>query len=66
MPSVGAHLTAIYYVDNAISYSVDEIPMLRSDPEEKIQLDEQDSLILISTLTSPNAIVELPRKSYVT
>ena len=39
--------------------------MLRSDPDEKSKLDEQDSIILNSTLTSPTIIIELPTKSYV-
>ena len=39
--------------------------MLRLDPDEKLKPDEKDSLILISTLTSPKAIIELPTKSYV-
>ena len=39
--------------------------MLRLDPEEKLKLDEQDSIVLNSTLTSPKTIKELPTKSYV-
>ena len=39
--------------------------MLRLDPDEKLKLDEQDSIILNSTLTSPKTIIELPTKSYV-
>ena len=39
--------------------------MLRLDPDEKLKLDEQDSKILNSNLTSPKAIIELPKKSYV-
>ena len=37
--------------------------MLRLDPDEK--LDEQDSILPKSTLTSPKTILELPTKSYV-
>ena len=62
MPAVGEHLTAKYYVDNAISDRVNEQSLLRLDPGEKLT---QDSIILISTLTSPKTIVELPTKNYV-
>ena len=34
-------------------------------PDEKINLDEQDSIIPNSTLISPETITELPTKSYV-
>ena len=46
-------------------YSVDESSLLILDPDEKLKLDEQDSIIPKSTLTSPNTIIELPTKSYV-
>ena len=62
MPAVGEHLTAKYYVDNAISKAIDESSLLRLDPDEKL---EQDSIILNSTLTSPKTILEIPTKSYV-
>ena len=39
--------------------------MLRLDPNEKLKLDEQDCIVLISTLTSPKTMIELPTKSYV-
>ena len=38
---------------------------LRLDPNEKLKLDEQDSIFLDSILTSPKTISELPAKSYV-
>ena len=65
MPAVGEHLAAKYYVDYAISNSVDESSLLRLDPDEKLKLDEQDSVILKSNLTSRKTIIELPTKSYV-
>ena len=65
MPAVGEHLAARYYVDYAISNSVDESSLLRLDPDEKLKLDEQDSVILKSNLTSRKTIIELPTKSYV-
>ena len=64
MPAVREHLTQKYYVDQAIFYNVDEASLLRSDLDEKLQLDEQDSIILKSTLTSPKTIIELPTKAY--
>ena len=39
--------------------------MLRLGPYERLKIDEQDSIILDSTLTSPKTIIELPTKSYV-
>ena len=62
MPAVGEHLTAKYYVDNAISKAIDESSLLRLDPDEKL---EQDSIILTSTLTTPKTILEIPTKIYV-
>ena len=45
MPALGEHLTAKPYVDNAISNSVDASSLLGLDPEEKLKLDEQISII---------------------
>ena len=53
------------HVDNAVSNSVDEITSLRFDPDEKAKLDEQDSLVLNSTLTSPETIKGKPTKTYI-
>ena len=39
--------------------------MLRLDPGEQLKLDEQDSIVLNSKLTSLKTIIELPTKSYV-
>ena len=47
IPAFPEHLTAKINVDNAISNSVDESSLLRLDPEEKLNLDEQDSIFLI-------------------
>ena len=38
---------------------------MRLDPDEKLKLDEQNSILLNSSLTSPRTIIELPTKSYV-
>ena len=48
-----------------MSDGVDEPSLLRLDPDEKSKLDEQDSLIPNSTLTTPKTIKEIPTKSYV-
>ena len=42
-----------------------ESSVLRLDPNEKLKLDEQDSIIPNSTLITPKTIIELPNKSYV-
>ena len=58
------HLTPNIYVDQAISNIVDE-SLLRLDPDEKLKLAEEDSIVLNSYLTSPKTVIELPTKSYV-
>ena len=65
LPQIDSRLTAKLYVDNAISDSIDESSLLRLDPDEKLKLDEQNSILLNSSLTSPRTIIELPTKSYV-
>ena len=52
--------------------SVDESTLLRLDADEKLNLDEQDSIILDSTLISSKTDIdlsktkiELPNKTYV-
>ena len=62
---VREHLTANFYVDEAISHSADEESLLSLDPNEKIKLDKQDSIIFQSTLTSRKAIIEVPTQSNV-
>ena len=39
--------------------------MLRLDCDEQLKLNEQDSILLNSTLTSPKTIIDLPTKNYV-
>ena len=39
--------------------------MLRLGADEELNLDEQDSRVLNSNITSPKTIIELPNKSYV-
>ena len=63
MPAVGEHLRTKYNVEYAIFDSLDESSLLRLDPDQNLYLDEQDSIILRFTLTSPKTIIELPTKS---
>ena len=65
LPAVREHLTPKFYVDESISHYVKELSLLRLDSDEKLKLDQQDSLVLNSTLTSPKTIIEMPTKPYV-
>ena len=65
MPTFEEHLTPKLYVDNALSNIVDESSLLILDPDEKLKLDERDSIVLNSTLTLPRTIIELHTKSNV-
>ena len=65
MPTLEEPLTPKIYVDQATSDGVDNSSLLRLDPDEKLKLDEQDSIILISSSTVPKIILKLPTKSYV-
>ena len=49
------------YIDNTI----DESSLLRLDPNETLDLNNQDSILLNSTKTSPITIIELPTKAYI-
>ena len=51
MPAVKELLTAKYDVDNAVSNNVDESFLVRLDPVEELNTDEQGSITLNSTLT---------------
>ena len=55
------HLTAKLCVDN----SIDESSLLRLDPNETLDSDNQDSILLNSTLTSSRKMIEIPTKSYI-
>ena len=63
MPAVGEHLSPKNI--KGIFYWLDEVSLLRLDPNEKLKLKEQDSINLNSTLTSPKAIIKLLTKSFV-
>ena len=65
MLAIREHLTPRHYVDQANFYHVNELYLLRSDPDEESKLNEQNSIDLNSTLTSPKTILELRTKSYV-
>ena len=62
LPAVLQHLTPKYDFDEALSHSVNESSLLRLDADEKLKLDEQDSIILNSTLASPKTTIEIPTK----
>ena len=62
LPQIDSHLTAKFYVDNAISDGINETTLLRLDPDEKL---EQDTIVLNSTLSTPKTILEIPTKNYV-
>ena len=63
--AVREHLTPKLYVDESFCYWLDELSLLRLDPDEKSKLDERDSIVPISALTLPKLIIEMPTKSYV-
>ena len=44
---------------------INEPSSLRLDPDGKFKLDEQDFIVLKSSLTSPKTIIEIPTKLYV-
>ena len=37
---------------------------MRLDPDEELKVDEQGSIVLNSTLPSPNAIIEIPTTAF--
>ena len=65
MPAVREHPTPKCCVNQATCYNVDELSLLRLDPDGKVELDEQDPIVPNSTLTLPKTITELPTKPYV-
>ena len=64
-PATPEHSTAKSYVNPAISDSVNEYSLLTLDPDEKLRLNEQDTILPNPTLTLPKMIIELPTKPYV-
>ena len=62
IPILEEQLTPKIYVDQAISDGVDNSSFVRLDPDEKF---EQDSIVLISSLTQPQTKIDLLTKSYV-
>ena len=64
-PEYGDQVTSNSYVHDNIRNSVVESTLLRLDPDEKLDLDEQDSIIPNSTLKLPKTKIELPTKKYV-
>ena len=64
LPAHREHLTPKFYVDEAISHSVNESSLLSLDASEILKPDEQDTINPNSTLTTPKTIFETPTKSY--
>ena len=60
-PKDAEDLTPKIYVD----ITIHESSLLRLHRDEKLNLDEQDSILLDSVLIPPDAIIEIPTKSYV-
>ena len=65
LPEFGDQLTSKLYVDKVIKKSLGESTLLKLDPDEKLNLDEQDCILPNSTLMSPKTIMKLPNKYYV-
>ena len=61
LPQIDSQLTAKLYVDTEI----DQTTLLRLHPDEKLDLDNQDSITLNSTLTDPITTIEIPTKAYI-
>ena len=56
------------YVDGAIILGVNESLLLRLHPDTALkifELNEQDSILLDSTITTPRTTLEIPSKNYV-
>ena len=64
-PTLEEQLTPKVHVDQAISKGVGDLSLLRIDPDERLKLDEQDSIVLSSSLTLPKSVIKLPTKSFV-
>ena len=63
IPALEKQLTLQIYVDQAVSDGVHNSSLLRLDPDAKLNLDEQDTIVLNFTSTLPIAIIELPTQS---
>ena len=62
IPTLEEHLTPKIYADQAIFDGVDKSSLLGLDPDEKLNLHEEDSFVFSSTLTLPKTIIELTYK----
>ena len=65
LPFVREDLTRKVYVDDAVSHSLNEHSSFRLDFNEKLKLDEQDSIVPNFTLSSPKTTFKIPIRSYV-
>ena len=64
MPPLKSNQHQNFCIGQATSDVVDNTSLLRLDPDEKLKLDEQDSILLNSSLTLPKTITEVFTKSY--
>ena len=65
MAAIQEQRTPKHYVDQLVFYIIDESSLLRVDPDEKLELKEQASIFLNSTITAAKTIIELPTKLYI-
>ena len=59
-PVINSHLTCKEYVDNNINWAVDNSSLLRLDPNENLDIPNQDYITLNSAFTSPKTILNIP------
>ena len=59
-PAINSHLTFKEYVDNNIIWAVDNSSLLRLDPNENLDIPNQDYITLNSAFTSPETILNMP------
>ena len=60
LPQIDSHLTAKLYVDTAVSVAIDEPPLLRLDPHERLK---RSFILLNSTLTTIKTVFGIPTKN---
>ena len=63
IPTLEEQVTPKTYVDQALSDVVEKSSSLRLDHNQKLKLDEQDFIVVKSSLTLPKTILILPNKS---
>ena len=53
-------MTCKEYVDNNISWGIDKSSLLRLDPNEQVDIPNQDHITLNSAFTSPPTVINIP------